>query len=1082
MKKQLHNKQWLLYVCLSVFTLSQTLLAQTTATFSRRAMLGNEFSSRSGAKITEYNGEIYIYGGYTGTNLQDFSKYNVQTGTFTKLDHLIAAPSNPKGKNVYRVGNYIYNFDAHGTGVSRYNLTTGAWQENLVPQAAFSPESGFVIGNVIYLTATYSNDFWAYDTTTNTWTQKADYPGGTGIRGTFAFEAGGKGYFGGGRNYQTNNCNFGNTGCFINAFYEYNPVTDSWAPKATVPLALVGASAVSVNGMGYVGLGARSNNTYNEIASVAWYQYNPSTDVWTPKQNFLELSDGVSGFEDALVEATAINIGTDVYLFGGNSRKYGDVYMSKDNLYKYNTTTDVWSLVDDELGGNRKEASGVYINGKLYIGGGADGEQLTDFHAYDIATNTWEQKADIPNRFARRAAVAIGNKAYFVGGYRAQVLDAAIYTDVFYEYDTTTNVWTAKAPYPGVGRGGMIAEAHNGFIYAGFGFNGSNMSNRNDFYKYDPIANAWTQLPNATYSDYGNYATFHTSSFVIGDYLYAFRHNYTGTERLQRYSFTNNVWEVVNINVNIPIDSNVYVDSIFQHNGKAYFIFNQTPDYLSPKKLMEFNPQDNSFTYVADIPFYSDNQTIIDTPTGAFFAFGATTQAEQHIAGFLNSNQLWELILNPGISTQTGVYKPQSNLETCATTILNGQVKHVTDNEGKLLVTLKASGNGIQNICVEANSVPLTPYRTIIGTFGEHPQRALFANKSLLIKSGQISHESVARIYFTTNELAAFVNAFNTQFNANKSINDIKIISNYNYNAPELADHDPLNNLFAPSNSPTARLYNIHNTTVGDYQGGKYFEAMALNQALLHNEIYVVLMSDPMPTAAPQAQSQSFCGAATVADLTATGTSLKWYNLPTGGAVLGTNTAITTGVYYVSQTLYGSEGPRTAVNVMVTNPQVPQGQSTQAFTGNIASDVTIEDLVLTGSNVKWYASPAAVEAGTPLAAGTQLANGVTYYATQTINGCESAAFAVTVSVTLSISGNDKVQFDYYPNPVQNQLNIVSGQPVTAVVVYNMLGSKVLEQKFNATTAVIDMSSLQQGSYLVRVSTNDGQRSVLTIKK
>ncbi|WP_431244017.1 hypothetical protein ACQ9BO_06195 [Flavobacterium sp. P21] len=74
-------------------------------------------------------------------------------------------------------------------------------------------------------------------------------------------------------------------------------------------------------------------------------------------------------------------------------------------------------------------------------------------------------------------------------------------------------------------------------------------------------------------------------------------------------------------------------------------------------------------------------------------------------------------------------------------------------------------------------------------------------------------------------------------------------------------------------------------------------------------------------TATPTASSQSFClpDAKKVSNLVATGTGLKWYSASTGGTLyIGTET-LTTGTYYVSQTLNSCESARTAVAVTVYN-------------------------------------------------------------------------------------------------------------------------------------------------------------------
>ncbi|KOS08050.1 hypothetical protein AM493_19830 [Flavobacterium akiainvivens] len=62
----------------------------------------------------------------------------------------------------------------------------------------------------------------------------------------------------------------------------------------------------------------------------------------------------------------------------------------------------------------------------------------------------------------------------------------------------------------------------------------------------------------------------------------------------------------------------------------------------------------------------------------------------------------------------------------------------------------------------------------------------------------------------------------------------------------------------------------------------------------------------------------------------------------------------------------------------------------------IVTEGTVADLIAEGASVQWYA---AATGGTALSAGTALVDGATYYATQTLNGCESPErFAVTVSI------------------------------------------------------------------------------------
>jgi uncharacterized protein (TIGR02145 family) len=74
-------------------------------------------------------------------------------------------------------------------------------------------------------------------------------------------------------------------------------------------------------------------------------------------------------------------------------------------------------------------------------------------------------------------------------------------------------------------------------------------------------------------------------------------------------------------------------------------------------------------------------------------------------------------------------------------------------------------------------------------------------------------------------------------------------------------------------------------------------------------------------TPPPIEQPQTFCTSATVANLTAEGTDVKWYASANEVAALPTTTALTTGTYYVSQTIGTCESIRTVVEVTIL-PQV----------------------------------------------------------------------------------------------------------------------------------------------------------------
>jgi hypothetical protein len=83
-----------------------------------------------------------------------------------------------------------------------------------------------------------------------------------------------------------------------------------------------------------------------------------------------------------------------------------------------------------------------------------------------------------------------------------------------------------------------------------------------------------------------------------------------------------------------------------------------------------------------------------------------------------------------------------------------------------------------------------------------------------------------------------------------------------------------------------------------------------------------------------------------------------------------------------------------AATTAVTGNPLPTGSSTQTFCSTVSP--TIASLTLTGTAIQWYGT---ATGGSALPTNFGLSNGATYYATQTISGCESPTrLAVTVTV------------------------------------------------------------------------------------
>jgi hypothetical protein len=181
---------------------------------------------------------------------------------------------------------------------------------------------------------------------------------------------------------------------------------------------------------------------------------------------------------------------------------------------------------------------------------------------------------------------------------------------------------------------------------------------------------------------------------------------------------------------------------------------------------------------------------------------------------------------------------------------------------------------------------------------------------------------------------------------------------------------------------------------------------------------------NPLPAAPTVVSPVSYCQSATATALTATGTSLKWYTVATGGTSLsaaptpGTSTPGTT-TYYVSQTsAAGCEGPRAAINVII-NP-TPAAPTVITPIGYCIG-ATASPLTALGTSLKWYnTATGGTGSGIAPTPSTSVVGITTYYVSQTSSdGCESPRSALEVEITnkpdLKVTPRGKTHFAYCKN-------------------------------------------------------------------
>ena len=224
---------------------------------------------------------------------------------------------------------------------------------------------------------------------------------------------------------------------------------------------------------------------------------------------------------------------------------------------------------------------------------------------------------------------------------------------------------------------------------------------------------------------------------------------------------------------------------------------------------------------------------------------------------------------------------------------------------------------------------------------------------------------------------------------------------------------------------------------------------------------FAVTVTINTPTAPTGSATQDFCNSATVANLTASGTSIQWYATSTGGTTLSSGTALTSGTtYYASQSINGCESiNRLAVTVSSTILNATVTQTGITLT-SAQSGVNYAWLDCTNGN-----QPIAGLNGQSFIPTT---NGS--YALQiSLNGCS----AISSCVQINSVGLDELKLNILtvkPNPTNGNLTVLVSKPTSAIIMSSN-GLEISNVKLNGEI-ILDTSNYASGIYFIR--TDDGQ--------
>ena len=75
-----------------------------------------------------------------------------------------------------------------------------------------------------------------------------------------------------------------------------------------------------------------------------------------------------------------------------------------------------------------------------------------------------------------------------------------------------------------------------------------------------------------------------------------------------------------------------------------------------------------------------------------------------------------------------------------------------------------------------------------------------------------------------------------------------------------------------------------------------------------------------------------------------------------------------------------------------------------------------------------------------------------------------------------------INFNLYPNPARNVLNIEAETDISSITIYDYRGSRLLFLRCESNRCVIDVGSLAPGIYIARIFTAGGSRAETFIKE
>ncbi len=241
--------------------------------------------SRSWAPAVQYGGKIYVVGGCSSSQSQQFQNaianvevYDPSSDSWTELAAMPTARVSPVAAllngSIYVIGGFdpSYYWSADPT-VEVYNIASNTWSTGTPLPTGCSWASAVALNGKIYVLGGVGSDYFntmqIFDPSTNAWSSGPSFTGGRYLCAATTYN--GKIYLIGGDSWETG------SDVVYNDIQVYDPATNTWTSKTPMPSPYSGLSAVALSGKIYVFGGDAMAKIY-DINSDSWQDMNSNQD------------------------------------------------------------------------------------------------------------------------------------------------------------------------------------------------------------------------------------------------------------------------------------------------------------------------------------------------------------------------------------------------------------------------------------------------------------------------------------------------------------------------------------------------------------------------------------------------------------------------------------------------------------------------------------------------------------------------------------------------------------------------------------------------------------------------------------